>query len=220
MTEKQYESDLTAKEKRQIEWEKIKNMNWKERIEHIWLYYKVHMIILLAILCFIGLIVQSIENRKYETMLNVTIINSGIQDMDGLEADFKAYLGDEEKYHEYVVDSNYYLTGNDSSDYNYVIKLTTMVGAQEIDVFIATKEQFEKYDEMDAFVPMDELLTPEQIEYFGDDVSETCLHFTESEKLEEFGLLPGNDYYLCVFVYTEHLDYAKEFINYAFGGEV
>lgn len=220
MADKRYESDLTAKEKRQLEWEKIKNMNWKERIEHIWLYYKVHMVLLLVIICFIALIFEAIENSKYETMLNVTVINSGIQDPDGLEKDFREYIGDNEKYHDFVVDANYYLTGEEGIDYNYVMKLTTMVGAEEIDVFIANQEEYEKYDEMNAFIPMDELLTPEQMESFGNHVSDTCIHFTESEKLQEYGLLPGNDYYLAVFVYSENVEYAKDFINFAFGGEV
>ena len=220
MTEKRYESDLTAKEKRQLEWKKIKNMNWKQRIEHIWLYYKVHMILLLVFISLIAVIVQGIENSRYETMLNVTIINSGIHDPDGLEKDFKEYIGDEEKYHEYVVDANYYLTGDQANDYNYVIKLSTMIGAQEIDVFIANKEEYDKYNKMDAFIPMDQLLTPEQIKDFGADVGENYLHFTESEKLQKYGLFPGNDYYLAIFVYSEQIEYAKKFINFAFGGEV
>ena len=88
------------------------------------------------------------------------------------------------------------------------VKITTLVGAQEIDVILATKEQFEKYEDMDAFLPMDELLTEEQKEAYGDRVGEHSIRIEDSEKLDEFGLAPGEETYLAVFVYTEHIDYA------------
>ena len=74
--------------------------------------------------------------------------------------------------------------------------------------------------ELDAFIPMDELLTEEQIEMYGDDVGEYAIHVRSSEKLEEFGMTPGEDAYLAVFVYTEQIDNAKSFIKYICeGGE-
>ena len=67
---------------------------------------------------------------------------------------------------------------------------------------------------MDAFVPMDELLTEEQLEAYGDDVSEYGIHVKSSSKLEEFGMTPGEDAYLAVFTYSENIDNAKSFIKY------
>lgn len=220
MTEKRYESDLTAKEKRQLEWEKIKSMSWKDRISHIWAYYKPHMAVGLMIILALSVIGQSIYRSQFETVLSVAILNAGAGDVEAMAEDLKNYLGDEDKYHEISIDTSMFFTGDEQSDYTSVMKITTLVGAQEIDVILATEDQFEKYKEMDAFLPMDELLTEEQKSAYGDRVSDYGIRVESSSKLDEFGVTPGEDVYLAVLVYTEHVDYAKSFITYICeGGE-
>lgn len=220
MTEKRYESDLTVKEKRQLEWEKIKSMSWKDRISHIWAYYKPHMAVGLMIILALSVIGQSIYRSQFETVLSVAILNAGAGDVEAMAEDLKNYLGDEDKYHEISIDTSMFFTGDEQSDYTSVMKITTLVGAQEIDVILATEDQFEKYKEMDAFLPMDELLTEEQKSAYGDRVSDYGIRVESSSKLEEFGVTPGEDVYLAVLVYTEHVDYAKSFITYICeGGE-
>lgn len=220
MTEKRYESDLTAKEKRQLEWEKIKSMSWKDRISHIWAYYKPHMAVGLMIILALSVIGQSIYRSQFETVLSVAILNAGAGDVEAMAGDLKNYLGDEDKYHEISIDTSMFFTGDEQSDYTSVMKITTLVGAQEIDVILATEDQFGKYKEMDAFLPMDELLTEEQKSAYGDRVSDYGIRVESSSKLDEFGMTPGEDVYLAVLVYTEHVDYAKSFITYICeGGE-
>lgn len=220
MTEKRYESDLTRKEKRQLEWEKIKNMSWKDRIAHIWAYYKPHMAVGLGIILVLCIIGQVIYRSQFETVFFAAILNAGMGDGEALAQDFKSYLGDDDKYHEVTVDSSMYFSGDEQSDYTSVMKITTLVGANEIDAIVATKDQFEKYREMNAFIPMDELLTEEQKSAYEDDLSEYGLHISSSSKLEEFGMTPGDDAYLAVFAYTEHIENAKSFITYIYeGGE-
>ena len=220
MAEKRYESDLTRKEKRQLEWEKIKNMSWKDRIAHIWAYYKPHMAIGIAIIAILSVIGQMIYRSQFDTVFYATILNGGAGDSGAMAEDFKEYIGDNDKYHEITIDSSMFFSGDDSQDYTSVMKFTTLIGAREIDAVIATKEQFDKYMELDAFIPMDELLTEEQIEMYGDDVGEYAIHVRSSEKLEEFGMTPGEDAYLAVFVYTEQIYNAKSFIKYICeGGE-
>lgn len=214
MVEKRYESDLTRKEKRELEWKKIKGMSWKDRIGHIWAYYKPHMAVgigIIAVLCLIG---QMIYRSQFDTVFYAAILNGGMGDSAAMAEDFKEYIGDDDKYHEITIDSSMYFSGNDNEDYTSVMKLSTLIGAREVDAFIATKEEFDSYGKMDAFVPMDELLTQEQLEAYGDDVSEYGIHVESSSKLEEFGMTPGEDAYLAVFTYSENIDNAKSFIKY------
>lgn len=220
MTGKRYESDLTPKEKRQLEWEKIKNMSWKDRISHIWAYYKPHMAIGLAIILVLVVIGQSVYRSRFDTILFVAILNAGAGDSVAMGEDFKNYLGDEDKYHEISIDSSMYFTGDEANDYTSLMKFTTLVGAQELDAVIATEDQYEKYRDMDAFLSTDELFTEEEKSAYGDRVSDYGLRVTGSSKLEEFGLTSGEEAYLAVFVYSEHVDYAKSFITYICeGGE-
>lgn len=221
MVEKRYESDLTRKEKWELEREKLGKMTWKERIDHIWTYYKPHMAVLGCIILLCVIIGQMIYRSRFDTIFFAAIMNTGTSGEPGLMAeDFKAYLGDEDKYHEITVDTSLTFIGDEYQDYNSVMKLTTLVGANEIDAMLSTKEQYESYLQNDAFIPMDELLTEEQKEAYGDAVEEYAIRITDSEKLEEFGLTPGTETYLAVFIYTEHVDNAKSFIRYICeGGE-
>lgn len=214
MAEKRYESDLTGKEKRHLEWEKIKGMTWKQRIGHIWTYYKIHMAVLIGILLVIGVIGQMIYNSQFDTIFQAAILNGGMGDAQSMSEDFKAYLGDDDKYHEIVLDSSMYFTGDESADMTSVMKLTTLIGAQELDAMICEQSQYDKYVDLDAFVPMDELLTQEQIQAYGDDVLEYAVRVDGSEKLQAYGLDVNQPAYLAVFVNSEHQDTAKEFISY------
>ncbi|HIS25766.1 MAG TPA: hypothetical protein IAA57_02535 [Candidatus Pullilachnospira intestinigallinarum] len=214
MAEKRYESDLTGKEKRHLEWEKIKGMTWKQRIGHIWTYYKIHMAVLIGILLVIGVIGQMIYNSQFDTIFQAAILNGGMGDAQSMSEDFKAYLGDDDKYHEIVLDSSMYFTGDESADMTSVMKLTTLIGAQELDAMICEQSQYDKYVDLDAFVPMDELLTQEQIQAYGDDVLEYAVRVDGSEKLQAYGLGVNQPAYLAVFVNSEHQDTAKEFISY------
>ena len=47
MEQKRYESDMTPKEKRELEKKKLKQMTFPQKVEYIWAYYKLHMAIAL-----------------------------------------------------------------------------------------------------------------------------------------------------------------------------
>lgn len=218
MTEKRYESDLTRKEKWQLEKEKIKKMGWKERLAYIWTYYKPHMAGFLALIMFGCMVGQIIYRAQFDTIFSVAVINGGSGNSEFMQSDFKSYLGDEDKYHEVVVDTSMYLLGDDGQDYTSITKLTTLVGARDLDAMISPRSQVERFTEMEGLVPMDELLTPEQIEVYGDDVSEYGLRVNGSEKLKELGMNLGEDAYLSIFVCAKDMDRAKSFITYIYEG--
>lgn len=219
MTEKKYESDLTPKEKRQMERDLIKSMSWPNRLQHIWAYYKPQMVIILAMLCLLYLIGFMIYRSNFDTMLSVAIVN-GVGQGDAMAQEFKEYCGDTDKYHEYSIDCTMTLVGDEQSDYNSVIKLSTVIGAQNVDVVVLPKDQFDDYAELGAFYPMDEVLTEEQMETLGNAVSEYALHVPNNEKFAEFENYPGEDAYLGVLCYVDDLSYARKFISYISEGEL
>lgn len=221
MAEKRYESDLTRKEKRHLEWEKIKGMTWKARFSHIWEYYKPHMAAGLGIILLLCIIGQIIYGAQFDTVCSVSILNSPMGDSEGMAEDFKKYIGDEDKFHEITVDSSLIFAGDGQSDYASTMKLTTLIGAQELDVMIAPKDQFEHYSDIEAFYPMKEILTEEQMEKYGDAVTEYGIRIGENKKLEQFQMTVGEEAYLAVFINTKNLENAKSFIEYIYeGGEV
>lgn len=218
MEEKRYESDLTRKEKRHLEWEKIKGMSWKARIAHIWEYYKPHMAVGLGIILLCCIIGQIIYRSQYETILSVAMLNSPMGDSEGMAADFKKYLKDTDKFHEVMVDSSMIFGGDGQSDYTSAMKLTTLIGAQELDVMVAPEDQFKHYTELESFYSMEEILTEEEMEMYGDAVTEYGIRIENREKLQEFQMTVGEDIYLAVFINAENVENAKSFIKYIYGG--
>jgi hypothetical protein len=103
----------------------------------------------------------------------------------------------------------------DQEDYQMVMKLSTIIGAQQVDVLIAPEYKFQEYAEQDGFYPMSELLTDEQQEAYKDDLTEYGLHVGDSKVLQSFGV--DEDSYMGVLVYSDHLDEAKSFITYIMG---
>ena len=209
MEQKRYESDMTPKEKRELERKKLKQMTAGQKLEYIWAYYKPLGIILLIV--FIG---QMIYRSQFDTVFYAAIINGTAGDGEALAEDFKNYTGDTDKYHEYTIDNSMYLM-KDQEDYQMVMKLSTIIGAQQVDVLIAPEYKFQEYVEQDGFYPMSELLTDEQQEAYKDDLTEYGLHVGDSKVLQSFGV--DEDSYMGVLVYSDHLDEAKSFITYIMG---
>lgn len=214
MATKRYESDRTFKEKLQLERDNLKGMSFQEKISHIFTYYRLHMLAVAIVILVCVMIGQIIYNQKFENILYVTVLNGAGGEQQMLEDDIKAYIGDTDEFHEVAVNTSFYFPSGQEADYNQYMGLSTLVGAQEIDVIVMTKEMHDQYVLQDAFIPMDELLTEEQKEAYGDRVSEYGIHIPSNEKLAQYQIWPGDDAYLSVFVYTEQVENAKAFIKF------
>ena len=144
MEQKRYESDMTPKEKRELERKKLKQMTAGQKLEYIWAYYKPHMAVALGIILLIVFIGQMIYRSQFDTVFYAAIINGTAGDGETLAEDFKNYTGDTDKYHEYTIDNSMYLM-KDQEDYQMVMKLSTIIGAQQVDVLIAPEYKFQEY---------------------------------------------------------------------------
>ena len=71
-----YESDMTRKEKMQLEKEKLSKMNFKEKLAYIWEYYKAVIFGIIAVIFIIGTIVNIHENAKYYDLVSIAVVDS------------------------------------------------------------------------------------------------------------------------------------------------
>jgi len=75
--------------------EEMKNMTWKERIEHIWMYYKFRICMILF-LCLIGIgVISAIRNISREVLISGLISNIQITEegREYLTDGYMAHLG-------------------------------------------------------------------------------------------------------------------------------
>lgn len=211
-----YESDRSLREKLGLEWQKLKSLSWPKRLEYIVSYYKWYFLGIFAIGFVIYTLGTMIYNTQYTTVFSAIIIN-GATDGDVIAEDFKAYCEDTEKFNKYEVNAGMYLEGSTMKDQDTLGIMLGAIAGKDVQVLILPEFQVERYMDQGALLPMEEILTEEQMEAYGDAVKECCLQVSDNERLAGLGCYPGEDAYLAVLTYVDDLTYVNKFIEYLMG---
>ena len=64
-----HETDLTKKEKRELEKMKLASMGWKGKLQYIWAYYKPQMAAIVAVIAIAFFVKDLYENSRIHTAL-------------------------------------------------------------------------------------------------------------------------------------------------------
>ncbi|HIU77519.1 MAG TPA: hypothetical protein IAC62_16645 [Candidatus Pelethocola excrementipullorum] len=209
-----YESDMTRKEKRELEKQKLGSMNWKEKLEYVWTYYKAAMAAVIGVIVVIVIVCQLVENSKYKTILNVSVINASMsEDTEAIGKELQDQFGTDNKYDKVSFDTSLMMGDVETADYNMVMKFTTVVAAGDMDVLITTEEVYDHYKKQDMFLDLSTLFTPEECEQYGITPGMDRLDITDTAWLENHRWVQYEPVYLTVISNTNHQDKIKEFIT-------
>ena len=218
--QKKHESDMTKKEKRELEREKLASMGGSEKAEYILSYYKFHIAAVAGLIVLIVGIGMWIDSFRNETMLYAAVINGKELDA-GMMEHFQAYRGDDNRRHKYVLDTSVAFLGQDSSgelDYASQMKMVTLTGAGTADVFICPEEVYRNYTgEENVLVPVEELLGAEFVSAHKEICEQDAVRIEDSEMLEKYGYQNRGPAYFIVFCYSGHQDVAAEFLEFLVG---
>ncbi len=207
MLDRKYERQMEGKEKRRFEMEKLKKMTWKEKIEYLWMYYKIWLVVLALVIAAICTGVQMYHGITEEVLLNVTIVDGGNVDRTGLEKDVKELLGAKKKNQSVKINSN---ISSSKEDYNSRIALTTLIGAESVDVLICPKEIYEEYQGMDGLVNLEEMMPEQAAE--GTVEGEAAI-FQDNAYLDENIGVSYEPVYACVLQNGHNKENAVEFLK-------
>jgi len=140
----------------------FRNMTTKEKVEYIWDYYKVHIITGILVIYLLSAFTSSVLNRK-EYVLNIAFVGK-YMDFDRLN-EFtkevtKELIGDPSGKKQASID--FYMlvkgtNGNLTLDPVSTQKLMARMGAQDIDVIILDKNNFDILASQGAFLRLDEI---------------------------------------------------------------
>ena len=136
-------------EERRHRWQQFREMPVSKKAEHIWMYYKIPLILLA---CFVYLLASGIHNALtqkspvvYLAYLNI----SAGDDMDGYLSDgFVSYLGRDPEKEEVYRYYNLYLSDNPSAEnhqyaYTSNLKLLAAINAKQLDLLLMNKEAYD-----------------------------------------------------------------------------
>ncbi len=215
--QKKHESDMTKKEKRALEREKLASMNGKEKAEYILAYYKLHIAAIFGCILLVAGIAMWIDGFQNETMLYVAVINGRELDA-GVMEEFREFREDGERRHLYVLDNSAVSSsqsGSDELDYASQMKIATMVGANTADVFICPESMYQEYSREKNFLSsMEGLLGQEFISSHKEVFEKDAVRVEHSEMLEQYGYQGTEPAYLIVFQYSGHQEVAADFIRF------
>lgn len=105
--ERKDELDLSKKERRLIEKEKLKGMGIGKKLEYIWMYYKPVIFGVIAAIALVFGVRDYYEGLKVKTVLSVAVVDSRIEDTDSTAEEIKEQLGYEgDKYSRVEINVN------------------------------------------------------------------------------------------------------------------
>lgn len=206
----------------------FRKMTAKQKLEHIWEYYKLAIFGTAAGIALIIYIVYKALTPDPDAALNVTLVNAN--GYDAVEEDcFIRYL--KEQGYDLTAETAYVNTslsidgekgGQASATSMQVLSAMVMVG--EIDLLAGDEYTLQLMGSGGGLMPVDQILSSEQLEKYGDRIysvenPETGEELACGIWLEEGSLLVQDGYYygrvlVCMPYTAVHQELAREMITY------
>lgn len=149
--ERIYESDLTPKEKRRREWEKIKELPWKKKPGYLWSYYKIWLLVPVLLLFVIVTGVQIYHNSQEEPLLYVNVADTAVGADEGIQrlsTDLLQICGSGGKHETLPVTTSVL----SASDYTSSMQMSVWLTTGEMDIIICDEATYKRYREQEIFL--------------------------------------------------------------------
>ena len=154
----------------------MENMTYAEKLSHIWTYYKWVLVVVLILIMATSILLASLENKRSIMLLGGVTVNVQLSD------EGKAYLSDDylqivgtgnarEKVvlsHTNIDDVQNTMVYEDN--YYAVMSLVALCTNQEVDYLLLDQTGFEAMLIQKAYLGLDEVYTPQELEEMGDKV--------------------------------------------------
>ncbi|MFD2804576.1 hypothetical protein ACFSYB_06865 [Litchfieldia salsa] len=172
-------------------------MSTKERIDYIWEYYKLPIILTLCSIFFIGYIVSSFLKEE-EPFLNIMVVDHAqSQELNSLLSKINEETPDQKFQADYIM----YSSENISSDsYAQVQKMFAHLSTGSVDMMIVDQELFDQLMDQKAFSPINN----GNEELYGVKISD----------MERFSEIPTyQDKLIGIPVNSQNRDYMIQFVE-------
>ena len=143
MLDRRYEQQMDKKEKRQFEKEKLKEMSGRQKLEYLWMYYKVWLLVPIGIALLVWVGVTMYRSKTEEVLLNVVVADGIGSSYDEVEQELKDRI--QADGNNQTVKLNNSLS---AATYQGEMAFTTLVAAESIDVVVCPEEFYEEYKDV------------------------------------------------------------------------
>lgn len=214
----------------QSEKEKLKDMPLGKKVGYLWEYYRLHALFSIIAIAIIVYTVHEIITPDIETRLYAAIIDNPVEPavLEDYTAQFTEHLQLDPEKEEVVISPQFYFAADNEYAMSMRQVLVTYVAAQDIDIIIAPKSEFESYSYYGYMYSLSDLLPtdlysklsdhfyigtreedPEE-KVYGIYLTDAAL-FKNNERISE-----DNPYILGVIGNSRRTEDSVEFIRYLF----
>ena len=223
-------AEIYQQRQEQSEKDKLSEMNLKEKASYLWEYYKLHALFTILVIAVIAYVVHEYLTPDKDTMLYVAVIDSPVvpEVLKDFETQITEYLKIDPEREEVVLNSQFYFSSDGEYSMNMRQVLVTYVAAQDVDIIIAPKSEFESYSYYGYMYSLSDLLPTDLYsklsEYFYIGTREENpaekvygIYLDEAPLFINNGRIsPEDPYILGVVGNARHTENAVEFIRYLF----
>lgn len=153
--------------------EDMKKMTFREKVDHLWTYYKEYLLIVFLVVLVVSFTVSMLVNTNKKTLLSGMMVNITISQRgyNYLSQDYHTYLDADPKWEVVQLDYTNFssLADPTSSEDNYAASmlLIARVSGQMLDYALLDQFALEFYVNQDVFLDLQEFFTPEELEAMG-----------------------------------------------------
>lgn len=223
-------AEIYQQRTKQTEKDKLREMTFKEKLTYLWEYYKLHALFTILAIAVIAYAVYEFVTPDIETKLYVAVIDNPVEPevLEDYEAGFAQYLQIDPKREEITLNPQFYFNTDGDYAMNMRQVLVTYVAAQDVDIIIAPKSEFESYSYYGYMYSLSDLLPTD----LYSKLSESFYIGTQEDNPEEkvYGLYlneaalfkdnqrisADNPYILGVIGNARRTENSVEFIRYLF----
>lgn len=174
-----------------------------DKIEYLWMYYKSWLAAAICVAVAVYLGVTMYRGMQENVVLNVAIVGGSSQETEQLQKEFEKYAGITAKHDTIKVQANIPADGGSVTSKT---ALTTLIGANAVDVMICPEDIYEEYTKQDGF----EVLEKEP----GATVKGDGVVMENNDYLRDIAGVPYEKAYMGVLVNAQHKEMAYEFIKF------
>ena len=192
--------------------EKMRGMTLLQKIDYLWTYYKIWLLVPVGI----GIVIYmgcSIYRTKTENILvNAIVVGSTLRSTEELSQDVKEYMGEDGRHDVVTLQTN---IPDDNMGQTSIVALSTVVGAETVDVIACPEKVYEHFSSQGGFEDMSELFG-ETGQKEGLELTEKgdALKITDSKFLQKKLGTPYKEVYIGVFINAPHEKGADRFVQY------
>ena len=151
---------------------KLKGQGFKAHLEYFWEYYKIHTIVAIIVLIFVGITIRDIANNKPYALYTMFINNRGLETQETLQKGFTEYAQIDTANYSVIVDtsSNFMSSIVDTTSITTSEKIMAMLAAHDLDVLVGDEATIGRYASQDTFIDLRELYSADELAAMSDKI--------------------------------------------------